>query len=95
MHYVDYGNSEAVPLSDIQITEVLPNIPPQAVGMKFPCLESDAVTADLLNQLSQLLLDQQIVVEVKGESGDGYLIASCDFVDQWMAKETGGQHNTQ
>ena len=87
MHYIDYGNSEAVPVGDVITEAVLPTLSPQVVGIKFPCLSSPSVRAEQLISLSQLIIDQNIDVVIRGKSVDGYLIASSEVIDCWMAAE--------
>lgn len=93
VYYIDYGNSETVPITDI--TEaVLPSISPQAVGIRFPCLSSYSVKAEQLISLSQLIIDQHIDVKISGKTQEGYLIASSEVIDQWMAAEKTSQHSS-
>ena len=87
MQYIDYGNAETVPIGDVINEAVLPNLSPQVVGIKFPCLSSPSVRAEQLISLSQLIIDQNIDVKIRDKTEDGYLIATSDVIDRWMEAE--------
>lgn len=87
VHYIDYGNTEAVPMGDVITEAVLPSLSPQAVGIKFPCLSPPSVRAEQLISLSQLIVDQNIDLIIRGKTEDSYLIASSEVIDCWMAAE--------
>ena len=88
VHYIDYGNTEAVPVGDVIAEAVVPSLSPQVVGIKFPCLSSPSVRAEQLISLSQLIVDQNIDVTIRDKTENGYLIASSEVIDGWMTAES-------
>ena len=78
MYYIDYGNEEEVQRNDIIPEAVLPDLRPQAVGLKLPSFRP---TSEWVELLSHQLIDQQVEVKIIETTEDIFIISS-DYIEQ-------------
>lgn len=72
--YVDYGNSETIPLSDLKVLNPkFADLPAQAIQCRLAnACSSDRVPPDSVAQYEQLIQDQELDILVKSVSGRGH-----------------------
>ncbi|NXH09850.1 TDRD1 protein, partial [Bucco capensis] len=73
--YVDYGNTETLPLSKVlPITDSYLNLPFQTIICSLAGIKKARWSPLLLDNLKQMLLNKYVTITVKGTNGNAYLV---------------------